>query len=213
MDDDEFGSSFKHDARWQSQDALNDCGCCEGISKETPLEIANRPGLSAIAYRIGAHTQFKETMLAQLSGSRQRALSRLTTRDDDDYSIALLDAWATVGDVLTFYQERIANEAYLRTATERLSLRELARLIGYQPSPGVAAATYLAFTIEDAPGALGQVLSLGTTATIAPSRCRRSQSISAQKCRAFPVPGNKRRVSRQSKRSRLDRSGTPSSRV
>ena len=30
-------------------------------------------------------------------------------------SIALLDAWATVADVLTFYQERIANEGYLRT--------------------------------------------------------------------------------------------------
>ena len=30
---------------------------------------------------------------------------------DDDFAIALLDAWATVADVLTFYQERIANEA------------------------------------------------------------------------------------------------------
>ena len=59
-------------------------------------------------------------------------------RDDDDFSIALLDAWATVADVLTFYQERIANEAYLRTATERLSVLELARLIGYQLRPGVA---------------------------------------------------------------------------
>jgi len=26
--------------------------------------------------------------------------------------------WATVGDVLAFYQERLANESYLRTATE-----------------------------------------------------------------------------------------------
>ena len=48
--------------------------------------------------------------------------------------IALLDAWATVGDVLTFYQERIANEGYLRTATERRSVLELARLVGYAPS-------------------------------------------------------------------------------
>jgi hypothetical protein len=168
---------------------LNDCGCCEGISKETPLEIANRPGLSAIAYRIGAHSQFKETMLAQLSGSRQRALSRLTTRDDEDYSIALLDAWATVGDVLTFYQERIANEAYLRTATERLSVRELARLIDYQLHPGVAAATYLAFAVEDAPGALGQVLSLGTTATIAPERLPPVTIDIGTKVQSIPGPG------------------------
>ena len=59
----------------------------------------------------------------------------LTTRDADDPAIALLDAWATVADVLTFYQERIANEGYLRTATERRSVLELARLIGYRSGP------------------------------------------------------------------------------
>src|SRR6185295_13018147 len=89
---------------------------------------------------------------------------RLATRDDSDFSIALLDAWATVGDVLTFYQERIANESYLRTATERFSVLELARLIDYQLRPGVAASTYLSFALEDTPGALGSVLSIGTTA-------------------------------------------------
>jgi hypothetical protein len=58
-----------------------------------------------------------------------------------------------MADVLTFYQERIANEAYLRTATERSSVRELARLIGYSLAPGVAAETWLAFTLEEARGA------------------------------------------------------------
>src|ERR1041384_4339969 len=130
---------------------LNDCGCCEGISAETPVQIENRPGLSAIAYRAGTHAQFRETLLARLTGSRRPALTGFTTRDSDDFSIALLDAWATVGDVLTFYQERIANEAYLRTATERLSILELARLINYELRPGVAASTYLAFTINEAP--------------------------------------------------------------
>jgi predicted phage baseplate assembly protein len=143
---------------------LNDCGCCEGISTETPEGIDNRPGLSAIAYRVGTHAQLKATMLARLSGSGQAALRRLATRDDSDFSIALLDAWATVGDVLTFYQERIANESYLRTATERFSVLELARLIDYQLRPGVAASTYLSFALEDTPGALGPVLSIGTTA-------------------------------------------------
>lgn len=149
---------------------LNDCGCCEGTSIETPAPRVNRPGLSAIAYRVGTHSQFKETLLARLTASAQPALKGLTARDDDDFSIALLDAWATVGDVLSFYQERIANEAYLRTATERLSVLELARLINYQLSPGVAASTYMAFTLEDAPGALGQTLTPGTSAQISPPR-------------------------------------------
>ncbi len=131
---------------------LDTCGCCEGVQELTPVALDNRPGLSAIAYRIGVHSTFKTTMIAALS--RQAALRGLTTRADDDTSIALIDAWATVADVLTFYQERIANEGYLRTATERRSVLELAREIGYELSPGVAASTFLAFTVEDAPGQL-----------------------------------------------------------
>jgi predicted phage baseplate assembly protein len=62
--------------------------------------------------------------------------------------MALIDAWAVGADVLTFYQERIANEGYLRTATERRSVLELARLIDYRLRPGVAASVYLAYTVE-----------------------------------------------------------------
>ncbi|MCT0200390.1 putative baseplate assembly protein, partial [Synechococcus sp. CS-1325] len=76
----------------------------------------------------------------------------LTTRDDGDFTIALCDALATGLDVLTFYQERIANEDWLRTASERRSILELAGLIGYQLAPGVAASTWLAFTLQEAPG-------------------------------------------------------------
>jgi hypothetical protein len=59
--------------------------------------------------------------------------------------------------VLTFYQERIANEGFLRTATERLSVLQLARAIGYELKPGVAASTYLAFTLDDSAAAQSEV--------------------------------------------------------
>jgi predicted phage baseplate assembly protein len=168
---------------------LNDCGCCVGIAAQTPVQVSNRPGLTAIAYRVGTHTQFKQTLLARLSGSGQAALRGLNTRDDDDFSIALLDTWATVADVLTFYQERIAQESYLRTATERLSLLELARLVGYALQPGVAASTYLAFTLEEAPGALGQVLSLGTTAQRTPAPLPPITIERGTKVQSVPGPG------------------------
>lgn len=114
----------------------------------TPLDIANRPGLSAISYRIGAHPNFKAAMLARLASSLGQHM-----RDDSDPTVALIDAFAAMADTLTFYQERIANESYLRTATERRSLVELGRLIDYRPRPGVAASAFLAFTLEDAKGA------------------------------------------------------------
>ena len=36
----------------------------------------------------------------------------------------------------------------MRTATERFSVRELARLVGYTPSPGVGSSVFLAYTLE-----------------------------------------------------------------
>jgi predicted phage baseplate assembly protein len=159
------------------------------LSVDTPVEVDNRPGLSAIAYRAGTYAQFKETMLARLSTSEAAALGNVTTRDDDDFTIALLDAWATVCDVLTFYQERIVNENYLRTATELFSVVELARLINYKLQPGVAASVDLAFTLEDAPGALGQALGVGTTAQIVPSPPLRLVIEAGTKAQSIAGPG------------------------
>jgi hypothetical protein len=121
----------------------------------------NRPGLSALVYRIGTYGVFLEQMLDQIHAitvpdipnpPQSTPFSILTTRAHDDPAIALLDAWAVVADVLTFYQERIVNEGYLRTATERRSVLELARAIGYELSPGVAASAYLQFTVEEVIG-------------------------------------------------------------
>lgn len=132
------------------------CGCCAGVQALTPRSTANRPGLGSIAWRIGTHGAFFQTMQARLSSHRladaapggDPPLAKLSTRATVDPAIALLDAWAMVADVLGFYQERIANEGFLRTATEMRSVRELSRLVGYRPKPGVAASVYLAYTID-----------------------------------------------------------------
>jgi Baseplate J-like protein len=129
-----------------------DCGCCAGTSVQTPQQISNTPGLSAVSYRVGTWNSFKESMLARLSSADYPALQALKTRADDDFTIAFLDSTAMVLDILTFYQERLVNESYLRTASQLRSLTELSRLIGYQPAPGVSASTYLAFTLKAAPG-------------------------------------------------------------
>jgi hypothetical protein len=128
------------------------CGYCTGVTQQTPEAISNRPALSSIAYRVGRYATFDASMLASLSGSAAPALASLRTRDPSDFSIALLDAWAVTLDILTFYQERFANEAFLRTAVDQRSVFELAGLVGYQPSPGVTASAVLAFTLSSAPG-------------------------------------------------------------
>lgn len=143
------------------------CGCCEGIEVVTPQPTANRPGLSELSFRIGTHGAFLESTLARLwthyieipldeidekgfpKTKKIYPLQKLTARSSDDPAIALLDAWAIVADVLAFYSERIINEGYLRTATERRSILELARLVGYKLRPGVSASVYFAYTLDD----------------------------------------------------------------
>jgi len=128
------------------------CGCCSGTSIQTPQQIANLPGQPAIVYRTGTWAQFNESMLARLSSATYPALSLLKTRDNDDFTLAFLDASAVMLDILAFYQERLANESYLRTAQQLQSLTELSRIIGYQPAPGIASSVYLAFTLKATPG-------------------------------------------------------------
>ena len=60
----------------------------------------------------------------------------------------LIEMWAYVSDVLNFYDERIANEEYIRTAVRRPSLRRLVEMLGYVPAPGLAAHVTLAAIAE-----------------------------------------------------------------
>jgi hypothetical protein len=156
-----------------AEPVLDNCGCCEDVPPETP--ISNPPGQPSLRYRIDTQPTFFLRMLQALPtttvpsidpaspGVLLTPLRALTARSLDDPAIALLDAWAVVADVMTFYQERIANEGFLRTATERRSVLELAREIGYELSPGVAASVDLAFTVEDAAGAPRQApVAIGT---------------------------------------------------
>lgn len=151
------------------------CDCCEGIEESTPATIDNAPSLDAIAYRVGTHATFLESMRALVS--KNPLLAGLTTRAGDDATMSLIDAWASTLDVLTFYQERIANEGYLRTATERLSIRLLASAIGYRLGGGVAAGTYLAFTLESAtPAPRSVAIPVGTKAQSLPGPDEKPQT-------------------------------------
>lgn len=78
---------------------------------EKPLRPDNRPGLPALAYRLGDYASFKARLLSRLNAPLVTveqpegvSLATLTTRASDDPAIAFFDACAIVADVLTFYQ-------------------------------------------------------------------------------------------------------------
>ncbi|MBB3317513.1 hypothetical protein FHT77_003402 [Rhizobium sp. BK181] len=122
------------------------CGCGSDAAL-VPLDVFNRPGLSALSYRIGTFASFRLKMLEGLA--KDPALSQLTSREPDDYAVSLIEMFSAMADVMTFYSERIANEYFLGTARERASVEQLVRLIGHELSPGLAATAMLAFDLED----------------------------------------------------------------
>ncbi len=125
---------------------MSDCWCCDRGTPISPRTVFNRPGLSALKYRVGTFSSFRRAMLESIANEPQLRL--WTSRAEDDYGIEIIELWAYLADILTFYQERIANEAFLRTVVQRDSVMKLAALIDYALAPGVAATAYLAFTVD-----------------------------------------------------------------
>lgn len=148
------------------------------------LEPAVDRGRPPIWRRSGAYDRFLAHMLEQLPrqtipdgpNAGRTPLERVNLESHDDLIVALVKSWATVADVLSFYQERIANEGFLRTAVEERSVFELARLVGYSPDPGLAAVTWLAFTVAESRGISPDfVVPAGTRAMSIPSQGDRPQ--------------------------------------
>jgi hypothetical protein len=108
---------------------------------QVPAVITNPPGQDAIAYRVADFAGFRAALLASLPGEQELVSFAPAP---GDLGLQVLEWWAYLGDILTFYNERIAAEGYLRTATRPDSLDHLVRVLGYRPRPGIAATGQLA---------------------------------------------------------------------
>jgi hypothetical protein len=115
------------------------CPCDELLHPPKPDIPA---GLSTLPRQLAAFPEYRLAMLRAIP--MHAPLSEWRAREGDDLGLMVLEMWAYVLDTLGFYDERIANETYLRTATQRSSSRKLVGLIGYQPRPALAASVVLA---------------------------------------------------------------------
>jgi len=116
---------------------MNDQAPCTCDVFVHPAEIFNPPGLASIADRAGDFASFRRALLLARPGENALALWR--PGGSGDLAVQLVEWWAVLADILTFYNERIANESYLRTATMDEDVKNLVRLLGYRPRPGIAA--------------------------------------------------------------------------
>ena len=69
------------------------------------------------------------------------------TGDPNDLGVSILEVFAYEGDILSYYGDRIANESFLTTATQRGSVLAHAALLDYTPRSGSAATVPLTFSV------------------------------------------------------------------
>jgi hypothetical protein len=68
--------------------------------------------------------------------------------DPADFGLALVEAFAYLGDLMSYYIDRAGNEAFLPTATRRQSVLNIARTLGYVPTRAIPATGEATFTTE-----------------------------------------------------------------
>lgn len=76
----------------------------------------------------------------------QDRLPEWTATNPADFGVALVEAFAYMGDLLSYYIDRVANESFISTATQRDSVYNLAITYGYTPAGYRSATVNLKFT-------------------------------------------------------------------
>jgi hypothetical protein len=117
---------------------------CEGF--DHPHWIVNLPGLDAIEYRVGDFRTFRHALL--LSRPDEVAIRGWRPGPGQDLALQMVEWWAILADILTFYNERIANESFIRTAVLPESVDGLIRLLGYRPRPAIGATGTVAMLLS-----------------------------------------------------------------
>lgn len=86
---------------------------------------------------------------------RQALLDRLPTvvpgwveRHEADLGMVLLELLSYAGDQLSYQQDAVANEAYLDSARQRVSVRRHARLVDYAIDEGASARAFVVATVS-----------------------------------------------------------------
>lgn len=84
----------------------------------------------AFDYTSKDYTSIREELIARI----QDRVPNWTASDPADFGVALVEAFAYMGDLLSYYIDRSVNEAFLTTATQRESVLNIAQVYGYIPA-------------------------------------------------------------------------------
>jgi hypothetical protein len=118
-----------------------DTGDCRDVSVEATRLATQPPAVDLLTKDFDGFVR----LLGDWVAVRNPDMADLS---DGSFERVLLDLLAWTGDMTSYYQDRVANEAFVDTARQRYSLRQHAVLLGTQLQDGRAPTTVLAFEVE-----------------------------------------------------------------
>lgn len=89
-----------------------------------------------------------------------------TNRDPADFGMTILETFSYMGDILNYYIDKSANEAFISTASQRDNVLQLAKLLGYKPTESTASTVTVTFTNTTASSITVPALTQVATSTI-----------------------------------------------
>jgi hypothetical protein len=89
-----------------------------------------------------------------------------TNRDPADFGMTILETFAYMGDILNYYIDKSANEAFISTASQRDNVLQLAKLLGYKPTESTASTVTVTFSNTSASPITVPALTQVATSTV-----------------------------------------------
>lgn len=108
--------------------------------------MANNNIPNSVDYTSRDFFSLRDDLIARVQTAVNASGKQWNAADPSDFGVALVESFAHVGDVTNYYIDRVANEAYLATATQRQSILNLAAMYGYIPSGYRQASVTLTFS-------------------------------------------------------------------
>lgn len=109
-----------------------------------------RPKAPVIDYLAKDYASFRQALLDLIP----TLIPNWKERHEADLGITLVELLAYVGDQLSYYQDTVANEAYLETARQRESVMRHAGLIDYKMHNGANAKTFIQIQVKGGSGTI-----------------------------------------------------------
>lgn len=86
-----------------------------------------------------------ESVRASLLSYASRNFPEWAQASEGDFGMLMVELFAYVADIMSYYNDRVANEAFLSTASQRKSVLNLANMLAYIPNGNIASTGTVTF--------------------------------------------------------------------